>query len=363
MQFFSRTARMFPPPQYLAMSGAGIDIGSHSVKSMVLAQQRAGCVLQSYRETPLAEGVVVDGDIEQPDKMVELLRSLRLRERIRFAHASLSERKAYLYQTWVPSSERNLRAAVEFSLESHVPIPPNDVVFDFEVVQRDGEGTHVSVTAYAKRVIELYQQVFNDAGITLRSLEVESQALGRAVLSPEDKKHTTMVVDFGKKTTRIAIFEHGVVGFTVTVDVGGETLTTAVMKHFNVDADEAEKIKNTRGFLEGGENRELYETLMATISVFKDEVERHVTYWDSSYEKEFTSHPVESIILVGGNANLKGLPEYLSRSLNVPVRVGNVWTNAFSFDRYVPALPHTTSLEYAATVGLALRSCNNKNFL
>lgn len=363
MQFFSHAARMFPPPQYLSMGGAGIDIGTHSVKSVVLTQQKAGCVLQSYRETPLADGVVVDGDIEQPEKMVELLRSLRLRERIRFAHASLSERKAYLYQTRVPSSENNLRAAVEFSLESHVPIPPNEVVFDFEVVQRGEEGTHVSVTAYAKRVIELYQQVFNDAGITLRSLEVESQALGRSVLSPEDRKHTTMVVDFGKKTARIAIFERGVVGFTVTVDVGGEALTTAVMKHFNVDAEEAEKIKNTRGFLEGGDNRELYETLMATISVFKDEVERHITYWNSSYEKGFTSHPVKSIILVGGNANLKGLPEYLSRSLSLPARVGNVWTNAFSLDQYVPSLPRTLSLEYAATVGLALRSCNNKNFL
>lgn len=339
------------------MNGAGIDVGVGSVKSVSFSLRGGMCALDSYREAELAEGVVVGGDIEQPEKMVEVLRSFRLRERVHFAHASLSERKAYLYQTLIPHGANNLRSAVEFSLESHVPIPPEETMFDFEVIRRIEAGTIVSVTAYAKRVIELYTSVFAKAGITLRSLEIESQALGRAVITKADRERVVMVVDFGRTTTRIAIIDHGVTAFTVTVDVGGEALTAAVMKRFGVSSDEAENIKNEKGFLEGSGNSELHEALMITVSVLKDELSRHISYWNTADEGGIPRLAVDALILVGGNANLKGLPEYLSRVLGLPVRVGDAWANAFSLDEYIPTLPYEESLEYATTIGLALRSC------
>lgn len=362
MRLSTRLLRAVPPPSYLSMNGAGIDIGVGSVKSVIFAERHGLCEVGSYYNSELADGVIVDGDIEKPDNLVEVLRSLRLREHVRFAHASLPEKKAYLYQAPIPSVEKSLRSAVEFSLESHVPIPPNDVVFDFNVVRKTEEGVVVSVSAYAKRVVEMYQNVFVRAGIVLRSLEIESQAIGRAVLTPPHRGSTIMIVDFGRKTTRIAIFDNGAVGFTSTIDVGGETLTSAAMKYFAVSAEEAETIKNEKGFLEGSKNRELYEALMITVSVLKDEIARHIAYWETSPEEGITRKPVEQLILVGGNANLKGLPEYLSRALGFPVRVGNPWANAFSLDEYIPPMTQQQSLEYTATIGLALRSCGNQSW-
>lgn len=355
----TRIGRAFPPPHSLSMPGAGVDIGANSVKVVTFKTHVGPCFLDSFAQAELPEGAVVDGDIEKPDAVVEVLRSLRLRERIRFAHASLPERKAYLYQTLVPQgSEGDLRTAVEFSLESHVPIAPGETYFDFEVVRTTEQGTVVSVTAYAKRVVELYEDVFARAGITLRSLEIESQAVGRALWDEEDRRHTAMAIDFGRKTTRIAIFDHGAVAFTATLDVGGDALTSAVMKHFNLGEAEASAMKNEKGFLEGPENRELYEALATTASVLRDEIVRHLTYWNSQSEDEVPRKPIESIVLVGGNANLKGLPEHLSRTLGLPVLLGNVWKNAVSLDRSIPGMPQNTSLEFATTVGLALRSCN-----
>lgn len=359
MRIDVRTLRAFPPPQFVSMSGAGMDIGTGSVKSLSFVSRFGKCEIGSLHEAELGEGVVVDGDIEQPDQLVEVLRSFRLRERVHFAHASLPERKAYLYQTVIPHVEKKMYPAVEFSLESHVPIPPNEVIFDFEEVRKVESGTVVSVIAYAKRVVDMYQDVFSRAGITLRTLEMESQAIGRAVITPEDRKRAVMVVDFGRRTTRISVFDNGVAGFAATIDVGGQTLTSAVMKHFNVSGDEAELIKNERGFLEGSQNRDLFEALMITVSVLKDEISRHISYWDTPSEEGILRRPIEQLILVGGNANLKGLPEYLSRTLGLPVRVGNVWANAFSLDEYVPKIPYNESMEFATTIGLALRSCND----
>jgi len=359
MGVFTRIGAAFPPPQFLSMPGAGIDISDNSVKVVEFKTFTGSCLLDSYTQAELPEGAVVDGDIEKPDAVVDILRSLRLRERLRFAHASLPERKAYLYQVFIPNDAGdNLRTAVEFSLESHVPISPEEAVFDFEVVRRMEQGTVVSVTAYAKRVVESYVEAFRRAGITLRSLEIESQALGRALWCAADKKRTAMVVDFGKKTTRIAVFDHGVVGLTVTVDVGGNALTSAVIKRFGVSEEEAENIKNERGFLEGGANRDLYEALATTASVLRDEINTYLSYWNTPTEDDVPRKSIEEIVLVGGNANLKGLPEHLARFFKLPVRVGDVWVNAASLHEHIPPMPQNRSLEFATAVGLALRSCN-----
>lgn len=350
-----RVTRAFPAPDYLAMNGSGIDISASSVKSITLASRGGTAVLASYHKMDLEEGVVFGGDIEAPEKMVEVLRTLRKRERIHFAHASLLEKKAYLYQTLVPSSTKDLRAAAEFSLEGNVPLSPEDIFFDFEVVREVEAGTVIAVTAYAKRIVTTYSDVFQKAGITLRSLEVESQAAARAVLGDEYRGRTVLMVDFGKDTSRIAVADNRVVSFSATVDVGGAAMTHAIMKHLGSTEEEAEKTKNEQGFLEGRENRELYEALMSTVSVLRDELVQHISFWNAG-DESVPRRPIEAVIVMGGNANLKGLPEFLSRALDIPVVVGNPWANAFSLDRYIPPMPSNESLQYATTIGLALRS-------
>lgn len=357
MQFIPHTiAHAFPAPEYLRMAGAGIDISSHSVRAVVLDARGHGTKLDAYHKMDLEDGVVFDGDIEKPDKLIEVLRTLRLREHIRFAHASLLERKSYLYQILLPKGVSDMRSAVEFSLEEHVPIPPNEMVFDYQVVRTVDAGTIVSVTAYAKRIVESYTNVFTKAGITLQSLEVESQAAARALLDVTKRDKTVLLVDFGKNTTRIAVADCGVASFSATIDVGGDAMTNAIMKHFSISQDEAEKIKNKEGFLENKKNKELYEALMLTLSVLRDELSKHISFWNTSDEDGVPRRAVQEVRIIGGNANLRGLPEFLSRSLDLPVTVGNPWINAFSLDEYIPRMPADESLQYATTIGLALRS-------
>lgn len=346
---------IFPIPANIAMNAAGVDISQTSVKYVSLAEHGETLALRSYGTTPLPSGAVVAGDIEQEDRVIEVLRTLRLRHGIHYANAALPEKKAYLYTTLVPAGSKSLRAGVEFDFETHVPLPPGEAVFDFEPVRVIEAGTIVAVTAFARRIVESYRSVFKKAGITLRALEVESQSLARAAIPPSEKESTMMMIDFGKYTTRIAIVENSVVMFTATVEVGGGTLTEAVMKRMNVPEAEAEKIKNEKGFLMSADNKDLVETLMTTVSVVKDELVKHLSYWNSPASDDLPRRPVERAVICGGNANLRGFPEYLEGFLNIPVITANVWTNAFSFDKYVPQMPFPESLEYATAIGLALR--------
>lgn len=362
MSFRTLARSVFPPPPSVVMPAAGIDISDNSIKYVFLKGSFPDFSVESFNETPLAAGVIVRGDIEKREQVVEILRSYRLRHGIRNAAASIPERKAYLYQVLIPKAEADSRAFIESSLEAYVPLSPAETIFDFEPVRTVQAGNIVAVTAYAKRMVDAYTKVFTDAGIMLRSLEVESQALARAVLAEEDRKRVVMLVDLGKQTTRIAIVDSGAVSFTASVDMGGDALTGVIMKHFNISEAEAEQVKSTEGFLMSKENAEVVEALMTTVSVMKDEIARNMSGWSTSSRGEITRLPVEKVIVCGGNANLRGLPEYLETSLRVPVSVANVWTNAFSLDTYVPPMDFQVSLGYATAVGLAIRGCSTQQW-
>lgn len=346
-------------PAYLAWHAAGIDISEGSVKCMQFNRHGGGLTVGSYSQIPLASGTMVNGEIEREDIIVEVLRTLRLKERVRFAVATLSERKAYLYQTIIAPEQKNIDRAVEFDLEAHVPLPPADTLFDYEIVRRGPEGTTVAVTAFARRIVEMYEKVFAAAGITLRALEIETQALARAVLSDKDRERIVMIVDMGKRATRLAVADHGVVSYTATVDFGGDVVTAALMKRFSIDTQAAEEMKNARGFLLGPENQDVVEAVASSISVLRDELARHVSFWNSPDPHDVPRTLLDRVVIAGGNANMLGLSEYLSGALSLPVVVADVWQNIFSLDEYIPAMPMNSSLEYAPAIGLAKKYALN----
>lgn len=362
MSFQDTLLQLFPVPSLVALRAAGIDIAETSAKCVVLSEHGAEFEVDSYAEITLGDGVVVAGDIEIRGKVVDVLRTFRLKHAVRYAHTSVPERKAYLYQTLIPKGNNDLRAGVEFDLPSHVPLAPAEVVFDFEVVRTVEAGTVVAVTAYAKRMVEKYVSVFEDAGIVLRSIEVESQAVARALLSKEDAKRTVMIIDLGKQVTRIAIVDGGVVSATTTLDIGGSMLTSVLMKTFSIPEADAEKMKSESGFLMKPENAEVKNALLTSVSVIKDEIVAQFNFWNNPAEATPPHPPVSKIILCGGGANLKGFAEYVSEFLHVPVTVGNTWTNAFSLNTYIPPVDFAESLKYATAVGLALRSGVKKSW-
>ncbi|MCA9360154.1 pilus assembly protein PilM, partial [Candidatus Kaiserbacteria bacterium] len=187
------------------------------------------------------------------------------------------------------------------------------------------------------------------------SFEVEAQAVARAVV-PEDVKGATMLVDFGKTRTGIGIVYKNVLLYTSTIDIGGDALSQALRKVLGSDVAEEEltNLKNTQGLVRGKDSAEVHDTLISTISVIKDELATRMQYWHlrngSSAERR-----ISSVLLSGGSSNLKGLPAYLTESLNVPCVQANVWENTFSLETTVPPISLRKSFGYATAVGLALK--------
>lgn len=355
MQFSRSFARWFPVPQLLVPCGTGVDVSDSSVKWLSLAEKNGRPRIASYGSVEIAPGAVQTGVVRDPGKLADALREMKTRAKISCAHAALPEEGAYVFSMHVPhgSSRAQVMNMIEFELENRVPIPPSQAVYDFDTINvRDEHGEEIAVTVFPRDVAEGYVEAFARAGIDLVSLEIEARSIGRAVSGHLDP--VTMLVDSGRARTGVAILKHGFPIFTSTVEIGGDHMTHAIMEALKLSTEaEAEVYKNEKGLVPGTD-RAGFDALEKVANSLAGEIARHYRFWDT--RRTDGAQPVERVYLLGGSANLHGLPEYIAGKVQVDTERPNVWRNLFSFDEYIPAIEYRSSFQYATAIGLALRA-------
>ncbi len=352
----NRIAALFPPPEFLAMPSAGIDISDTSIKYVDATYSRAGLVPRVFDSIRLPKGIVTDGVVSNVPELAKALRELRGQNDRQFANVSLPEELVYLYTLEVPTAHKHedILQIVEFSLSEHVPIPVGNAVFNYDVMRKHGDVTEISVTVFPKDVIEGYKQAFEESGFKVKGFELEAQSVARSII-PTGSVGVSMVIDFGRTRTGITIALGQVPIFSTTVKIGGNALTEAIMEHYSVSEDDADEIKRQQGISEC-EDEELCKNLMDTTTALIDEIRRHYRYWDTRRDEDGNKIAgIERIFLCGGAVGLKGLPEHVSGVLQVPVRLGNVWGNMFNLNEHIPKVSRVISWQYATSTGLLLR--------
>lgn len=348
-------AALFPPPSFLTMPAAGIDVSDTSIKYLDAQYTTAGLVPRVFDSMRLPRGIVVDGVVENPQQLAEALTEVRGKNDRHFANVSLPEELAYLYTLEVPTAHRpkDILQVIEFSLNEQVPIPARDAVFNYDVVRRIGDVTEISVAVVPKAVVEGYRAAFEAAGFVVKHFELEAQSVVRSVV-PLDTHGVSMVIDFGRNRTGITIARGQIPLFSTTVKVGGNALTEAIMQNYGVSEEEADRLKRTEGIADC-RDAQLCSQLIDITKELIDEIRRHYRYWDTRRSEEGEKiAPIERIFLCGGAVGLKGLPEYVASTLHVPVRVGNIWNNMFDINAHIPDVTRTISWQYTTAAGLLL---------
>ena len=351
----SSIAAGFPPPKLLSMPAAGIDVSDTSIKYLDAEYSSGGLIPRTFDSVRLEKGIVVDGVVKQREALAKALGELRGKHKRHFVNASLPEELAYLYTFEIPNEGGydGMLQAVEFSLGEHVPIAIEDAVFNFDVLSEREDTSDVSVVVFPREVIEGYKEAFEKGGFSVKRLELEAHSVARAII-PQDDEGVSMIIDFGRTRTGITITQGQIPIFSTTVKVGGAALTEAIMEKRNVNEEEADVIKRTQGIV-ACEDKELCAILIKSTDTLIDEIRRHHRFWDTRRDEAGNRiAAINRIYLCGGAVGLKGLPEHVARVLQVPVRVGDVWQNLFSFEHHIPRIGRIFSWQYATAAGLLL---------
>jgi len=353
-----RLARWFPVPSLVAPRAAGVDISDTSIKWIEFVPKGKGLVVHTYGSVQIKPGVVIEGIVRDEVVLAEALKELQKKVGgTPYLHAALPEEAAYVFTVHTPEvrDRAQTRAIIEFEFEARVPLALENAVYDYDVVDMhpDGVGAEIAVVVFARDIVEGYERAFARAGLALQSLEIEARSIARALV-PQASEAVTLVVDFGRARSGIAVVSGRVPMFTSTVEVGGDLMTRVIMEKIDVDTVGAEKIKNDQGIV--GEDSRVTEAVVNTAAALADEVTRHFQYWDSRHTEHGAKvTPITQVLLVGGSSNLKGLPEYVAERVHARVLRGNPWINCCTFDAYIPPIHRHHALGYATAIGLALR--------
>jgi Tfp pilus assembly protein PilN len=113
----------------------------------------------------------------------------RLREagvRARRAHVGLPRRSVIAKVVELPLVPGvDVRRMVGFELERHLPFPPDDCVFDFEVLDATpGQPMRLLLVAAERRLVERVRAILRDAGLVPRHIGVAIHSLARRVAPP-----------------------------------------------------------------------------------------------------------------------------------------------------------------------------------
>ncbi len=358
-----KLADLFPAPNYLRMPAIGFDIADKSLKYVELKRSRNNIRLGAFDNKPIPAGIIDSGQIKQKEEFINFLKNFRKDIKNKYLIVSLPEEKTFIGNIQLPlMEEKEIRGSLELQLEEHIPLPVKEVIFDYEIWDKNcgsnGDKNHldISFTAAPSELVNLYRDVLRSAGFTPLVFETEPHALIRALIQPE-AKNSQMIIDFGKTRATFIIACGREIGLTSTIKVAGETLDISLSRAFSITPEQGEKLKKEQGLLGSEKDGKATSALLSVVSVIKNEAARHLDYWKAhATDRSETIKEVEKIILCGGDANLIGLPEYLSHELKIPAELGNPWLNIASLEEYIPEIEQNQSLAYATALGLALRS-------
>jgi type IV pilus assembly protein PilM len=354
----------------------GIDISDLSLKFAKLKKRGKFFDLDFFGEKEIEPGIIKEGEIKHEKRLAEITKEATKKVKTKYVVASLPEEKAFLQVIKMPRlSEEDLKSAVVYEAEKYIPLPVDQVYLDSQIIQPvldHQENYEVLISAIPKKVADGYLNSLKLAGLKPIVFEVESMAVARALIENEISQYPILIIDLGATRTSFVVFSGKTIKFTSSIPISSHGFTQIISKTLGVDLKEAERLKIKYGLeekirlkveeektIKKMERGRVFEALIPPLVDLVQQIKKCIEF----YESHTPGEKIKEILLCGGGANLKGLPELLAVELNLAVKLGNPWLNILEKkEKESKKMPLEKSLSFTTALGLALRAAKAERF-
>src|SRR6185295_32077 len=98
--------------------------------------------------------------------------------------------------------------AVMFEAEAYIPLPMDQVYFDWQILGQSEDKMEVLIIASPKDYVDKYLAAMEKIGLTICAVEVESQSVVRTLIKP-DMKENILIADLDAYKTALIMVERG----------------------------------------------------------------------------------------------------------------------------------------------------------
>ncbi|MCZ6875372.1 MAG: pilus assembly protein PilM [bacterium] len=239
---------------------------------------------------------------------------------------TLPSHKTILRNLTLPFKDtRRIRQTLKGALEEHMPLEPEDVIADFQLLpSRANNVTPLLVAAIPHDVIATHLSHFQDSGLDPAVIDLDAFALGNAVLFGSSSiEPTTVLIDLSPTRILITVLRHGLPVFI-------RSLT------HSLSLDEA------------------------SPEELADQINKHLQHTLYAYEHAVQEADQPDMFILSGakRSHLTPLATALQQEIEQPV---NVWQ--ITSEHYKPSTTHIEledQPEYATAFGAALRGLHRQ---
>lgn len=331
---------------------------------MGLGGSAAKPVLEYCATEALAEGVIINGNIEKPDELATSLRSLIKQSGARSKNVALA----------LPSSavitkkltivadlpELEMEDQVEMEAKQYIPFPLEDVCLDFYEIgpSADTPGSvEVLIAAARRERVEDLQDLIDSAGLKPVVIDVSAYAtclaMGRVIELQAKATPGTLSVLFiiGTTQTTMQVLRGQDLVYERQQAVGGGQLTQKISNYYGLSLAEAESKKCEGSLAHDYEAR----ILIPYMDGLVQELGRALQFFFNSTQY----NKVNQVFLAGGSALLPGLALAVASHVQVPCSVVNPFEGMAVGQKLERSRVLQGAPAYLGACGLALRSFFN----
>jgi type IV pilus assembly protein PilM len=306
------------------MPAVALDIGTYSIKAVhakLGKETEVKRVVEVFNET----GTALPIDDSSTSKLSELLDSFfndndlpRNDVRLSLPETVISTKVI----TIPPLSDAELASAIGWQAEQHIPIPPEELSLEYQVLYRptkkENAQMRVLLVGTRKKMVEKYVAMFNEIGIEPSLLETQIISIIRS-LQFTTQDPTTLIAHIGSSTMNLAIVHGGEMKFVISQMNGGQMLTKALEASIGLDSSQAEQYKRSYG-LDGTQFQgKVKDALLPAINVLLTEIRKSVQFFVNQNPQDV----VQRIVLSGGTSILPGIVQHITNELGVEVLVAS----------------------------------------
>jgi type IV pilus assembly protein PilM len=340
----------------------GIDLGSSSVKLVQLQEHKGGYQLINVGIIPLPPEAIVDNTLMDITSIVDAIKNLisSLGVKVKDAACSISGNSVIIRKISLPvMPPEELEDQIGWEAEQYIPFDINDVNLDFQILSSDSidpSKMNVLLVASKKDIINDYVAVFNEAGLQLSVVDVDSFAVQNAFEINYDVKpeEVLALVNIGAGVMNINVVKGGITLFTRDVQMGGNLYTEEIQKQMGVSSVEAESMKMLA-------HETLSNFLSDVIGRVNDSITQEIRRSLDFYNSTANEDRITKIFASGGCTKMYNLVTTISEKLGLPVEIINPFTKIHYTDKdFDPEYLQEIAPLMVVTVGLAIRRVGDK---
>ncbi len=304
----------------------GVDLGNSTIKVVQLKKEG---------DTPRLVTYGITTDDEKPSIVDELMISENLINLIKQSKTTTNNAVGALPATSVFStiielpvmSPKEISSAIQWEVKKLVPLSIEKMSLNWHIIpsekttkKEETKKLRIIINAAPKDMTKQYIEIFKKSELKLVSLETEIKALQRALLTPQDK--TTLIIDIGNTNTSMIVFDNNLPLLTKNVEIGGASMTNNIANSLNINFASANSTKKNIGLaMDESLDHPAAKAIKFTIDNL---LIREIRYL-STILRNSNNKNINKIILTGGGAQLKNLPQYLEKQLQIKTILGDPW--------------------------------------